>query len=45
MDGKLVEAELWNGVVVPTGEKSSSLSIQAECEHVFGLCRGFSQGF
>lgn len=51
MDGKLVEAELWNGAVVPTGEKYNDVSIQAECEHVFmyvnrGLkMLGFSGGF
>lgn len=34
MDGTLVEPVLWNGVVVPTGEKEKKVSKQADfhCE-------------
>lgn len=30
MDGTLVEPVLWNGVVVPTGEKEKEVSKQAD---------------
>ena len=32
MDGMLVDPELWNGVVVPTGEKDHNISLHAKCD-------------
>lgn len=35
IDGTLVEPEPWNGVVVPTAETDSKVSLQAQCEYVY----------